>query len=219
MPISRGGRLAIPVATDGTRLRWQVYDLHHPEAAPIVVPDIEQDVEQIQAIPFYRSDMRPSVIWGPDERLAIPWYEGDPRAWKLTFVDGRTGAASTVNVPGDRRLMPAWAADGSGVLLGGGLTSSADPVGILRPDGTVADASGAALELACRTRDAPFQDPSRREATFSCLSPNDAMHVTDGIDGDSSSPASAPTSSLSSEITGDRFSVDGKFAGWMEVVP
>lgn len=68
-------------------------------------------------------------------------------------------AASTVNVPGDRRLMPAWAADGSGVLLGGGLTSSADPVGILRPDGTVSDASGAALELACRTRDAPFQDP------------------------------------------------------------
>ena len=76
--ISRGGRLAIPVATGGTRLRWQVYDLHHPEAAPIVIPDIEQDVEQIQAIPFYRSDMRPSVFWGPDERLAIPWYRRRP---------------------------------------------------------------------------------------------------------------------------------------------
>ena len=139
--VSPRGLLAVPRSADGYFFHWEIIDLLDPQAAPIVVPGIEQDAEQLQPTPFYRFDSRPGVLWGPGDRLAIPWYERCPESsctvdYQLTFVDGDTGASSTVDVPDDVRLMPLWAADGSGVFVdrGAGLATT-----ILRPDGTVTD--------------------------------------------------------------------------------
>lgn len=139
--VSPQGLLAVPRSTDGWFFHWEIVDLLHPEAAPIVVEGIRQDAEQLQPTPFYQLDTRPGVFWGPDERLAIPWYERCPEAscsvdWQLTFVDGRTGSTRSVDVPEGDRIMPLWAADGSGVFVdrGDGLATT-----ILGPDGAISD--------------------------------------------------------------------------------
>ena len=104
--ISPTGLLAIPKGPGG-QMHWEIIDLLRPEAAPIVVPGIEQDVEQLQDMPYFSPDMRPGIFWGPDDLLVIPWYDRVAQVcpscsnldWHVSFTDGRTGVATANRVP------------------------------------------------------------------------------------------------------------------------
>lgn len=139
--VSQSGLLLVP--RDGTGALWhyEVVDLRHSDAAPIVVAGIEQDSEQIPGTPYYDTDRRPATFWGPAERVAIPWYDRTAlgNVWHVAFVDGRTGTSASVGLPDDLVLLPDWTSDGSGILLArrGAITQPASAV--LRQDGTVGD--------------------------------------------------------------------------------
>ncbi len=80
--VSPSGLLAIPVRADDSdaplpKMRWEIFDLHQPEAAPIVVPGIEQGLEELGLGPYLTKDPEPSVHWAAGERLGIPWHSCD----------------------------------------------------------------------------------------------------------------------------------------------
>jgi hypothetical protein len=154
--VSPSGLLAVTVPEpDNWMVHWEVVDLHRLDAPPIVIPEIEQDVEQLQPTPYYRTDRRPAVFWGPDEQLIIPWYDRDPSGvvdYQLAFVDGRSGSATSVDLPDEVKLLPYWAADGSGVVVG---QQDEDPpvhLATLRPDGTVSEGTAALAPSASSRR-------------------------------------------------------------------
>src|SRR5262249_32606610 len=156
---------------------------------------------------------RPGAFWGPGERLAIPWYERDPSTWDVTFVDGQTGATATTYLPSGRRPLPAWASDGTGIAIGRDGSTWRESSGLLFPGGWTGSTTRRTLEPACHDP----ADPTGRDdddATYRCESPNGAMRAMSSrsmlID-----PASTQVTELSSEITGDRFTALGRFAGWM----
>jgi len=151
--VSPSGLLLVPRDGTGALLHYEVVDLSHPDAAPIVVAGIGQDSEQIQDTPYYDTDRRPATFWGPAEQVAIPWYDrtGGGNSWHVAFVDGRTGKSTSVGLPDNMGLLPHWTSDGSGILLArqGAIAEPASAV--LRQDGTVGDlASGIATSVYSR---------------------------------------------------------------------
>jgi hypothetical protein len=239
--VSTGGLLAIP-SGPARSMAWTIHDLRRPGGQPIVVSGTEQDVEQLQLTPYFTDQMRPSVFWGSDERVAISWYErlADSLDWHLTIVAGRTGEAISIDVPDGFLVAPRWAADGSGVLLRRGF--GAPPEAVLHLDGSVTDLeAGEESDPACRTRSASGEAVSVTAAgvvqagpggerrtladaanvTYACLSPDDRSAAFDiGIgDGSGDVTASSPVTGLIAPGTDGWIEIEGSFAGWMEVVP
>ena len=239
--VSPSGLLAMPAGTSGS-MRWQIHDLHDSGAAPVAVPGIEQDIEQLQATPYFAAQMRPSVFWGPGDQVAIPWYERLTASndYHLSFVNAPTGDAMAVDIPDDLWILPRWTADGSGVLLSGSISDST-PRSVVYPDGTIDDAEDVEpAKPACRTRydsggelviseggvdrvsdDGRQQVAAAGNVTFACLAPDEDMVVfTIGIgDGNGAATASTPLAGLIVPGSGDWIEVEGSFAGWIEVVP
>jgi hypothetical protein len=186
-------------------MRWEIFDIHRPQAAPIVIAGMEQDVEQLRATPYWKVDPRGGVFWGPGERLANLWYarEGGPVHLQLGVIDGRTGTVTAVAIPDGLVVLPYWASDGSGVFVGNSSTD-VTPRRLLRSDGTVVDAPGALAESSCRT-------PSG--LGNACLAPDHSM-IAD-ISG--ATNASRPVSRVTVTESGASFQIDGSFAGWLEV--
>jgi hypothetical protein len=205
-------------------MHWEIFDLHRPQAEPIAVPGIRQDVDGVAR----RSD----AIWGPGERLAFSWdndVAGCPDGC-LTFVEGRTGATTTVVLQED--VLPYWAADGSGVFVGD--EAAPDPRRVLRPDGTMVYVPRDDALPSCRTRDASGAELAIEAHDLSDGSRNYSLvrELPDGrrevlSSGDSPSDAClAPDDSaivydreLIDPRSGAKFHLQGRFAGWLEVTP
>lgn len=237
--VSPGGLLAIPSGHGDLQMEWEIFDLHRPGAEPIAIPGIEQFVEHLRFTPYWQIDPRGGAFWGPGERLAILWYDclgSCTPDVQLTFVDGRTGAATPMgSAPA---VLPFWASDGSGVYLGSSM-SDVNRGRVQHQDGTVTDEPEAVAEPSCRTRDRSGAEISviegritrrgpdgRREELpspggvgFACLAPDDSMIVHDVEIGSGLSTASQPISGLIDPGSGARFEVEGSFAGWLEVSP
>ena len=147
--ISPNGLLAIPRGP-GNQMHWEIIDLRRPGMAPLVVRGIEQDVEQLQGMPYFSTDMRPGIFWGPGDRLAIPWYERMSDGgldYHVSFVDGRTRDATAVDVPVDPTsqeelaILPEWARDGSAIIISTGRFGEPGQRSLLRRDGPMSDDS------------------------------------------------------------------------------
>ena len=107
--VSVGGLLAIP-SHRGEQveraMHWEIYDLHLPDAKPIVIPGITQDVELIGLTPYFSEGTHPSVFWGPGERLAIPWNEHipDPADPRASFRTRTSPSSKGALVPSHRSM-------------------------------------------------------------------------------------------------------------------
>jgi hypothetical protein len=234
--VSPGGILAIPrAAADHWTVHWELVDLKRPDAPRITVAGIEQDIEQIQLSPYFHFDMRPSVFWGPDERVAIPWYErlAESSRWHVSLVDGHTGAATEVTIPDEVKVIPQWAEDGSGVFV----MTSGERRRFMGLDGSVAPATDQVTWESCGTRDAsgaltviatggqierlddaggasPLPVPTG--ATYACFAPDSSAMVA-GFEIGSVSTASEPVARMWPSGSESSFEVKGSFAGWIEV--
>jgi hypothetical protein len=134
--VSLSGLLALPKVGSDSLFHWEILDLHRPQAAPIVIAGISEDADMLRVPPYYTPDGRGGVFWGPHDQVAIGWYlRGGDLALHVTVVDGHTGAASSVEVPGGTE--PYWASDGSGILLGKRIEAGSYVFAFLLPDGTV----------------------------------------------------------------------------------
>ena len=169
--VSPGGLIAIPATRDGWLVQWEIFDLHHPETAPIVVPGIEQDTDQIPIV---------AVPSGP-ERARAP--SGDPASasrsrgtsgW--TTAAATTWASTTAAPPRSRtKSFPM----GWGSVLTGRPTDRACSSTMARcsvPGGFV---GGSALDAVpnCRTVDRTGVDISSvgsSDFEFACLAPDDS---------------------------------------------
>jgi hypothetical protein len=198
--VSPSGLLAIPSSRGEPTLttpplpllHWEIFDLHRPGAAPIVIAGIRQDLEQLQGSAYFTHDMRPSVFWGPGERLAIPWYDRCGAqacnvVFHWTFFDGRTGAESPERLPTEPDCRTRTASGAEISISDGGVVRR-------QPDGTrqvLATPGGVG---------------------FACLAPDDSM-IVHGVDivGDFSGliDPEGRTSTL----------IQGNFAGFLEVAP
>lgn len=234
--ISLTGLLAIPNGP-ADRLHWEIINLHDAAAEPVVAAGIEQNWEQLQDIPYFRLDMRPSVFWGPDDLLAIPWYERIAQGgglgdldYHVGFVDGRSGLATTVDVPDELTILPEWTWDGSGVFVTGSLGGPVQERMVLRRDGTLTDEAVASADSTCSTRSTSGIELTLREGrvtqrhpngdtdelpapdnvVFACLAPDDSMVVlgTDGY---------PRLTRLIVPGKDDHYNIEGKFAGWLDV--
>jgi hypothetical protein len=225
--ISPSGLLVMPT-TGGLGhfgVQWKVYDVLSSEAKPIVIPGIaEQDTDQLNYwYPINTTEGDAHVFspdarawWGPGDRLAIHWYERIPlgdnsfgRNYFVTFADGATGEATSVDISDARTLLPYWAPDGSGIFV------DIPPDGrVLRADGTLAPAIDPVEETSCHRlpRAGREVDVNSAEAA-ACLSPDDLLVAR------SAGPVDRPTGSVTVEATGESFDVMGRFAGWLEVHP
>ena len=253
--VSSTGLLAMPSNRGETgqpapQMHWEIFDLHRPGADPIVVPGIRDFVEQLPTIPYFTPGMRPSVFWGPGDRVAIPWYDcipdpNDARSctpdYHLSFVEGRTGTTTPVDVPDPLWVLPQWAPDGSGVVIGDARNGIGDvvPSGVLLPDGTVTEEVPEGAEDSCRTSyrsGAEFTvtanalvrrngDGSRDELLqlddigFACLAPDDSsiVYTIGPGSGRGTVNAAQPKGGLIASGSGASFEVEGNFAGWLEV--
>jgi hypothetical protein len=236
--VSPDGLLAMPSGRPGA-MRWHIYDLRDPDAGPLVVEGVTQDVEQLQASPYFSEDMRPSVFWTSGGDAVIPWYQraGDVH-FDVAFVDGQTGEVRMADVPTDRWVLPRAPTDGSGVLLSRLMHEQAR--WLLARDGSVIELDEPVeAEHACRTGYASGarleagrgsvnrQAPDGRaevlavvsEVTYACLAPDEQSVVFDiGIgDGTGDVTASSRAAGLIVPGNGDWMTVSGSFAGWMEV--
>ncbi len=235
--VSPTGLLAIPSGSF-EEMHWEIFDLHRPQDEPIVIAGIQQDLEQLQITPYFTMNMRPSVFWGPDERLAIPWYErgGEIVDWQLSFIEGRTGDATSVDVPDDLVLDRFWTIDGSGVFLRGRSDVGA-PHLVLAPDGRVTDGTAAVAESGCDGRyqsgaevevsngQVVLRNPDRTQEAlpspsgvgFACLAPDESAIVFNIEIGDGSGSASASSPLAGLVVPGsDAFvEIEGSFAGWL----
>lgn len=249
--VSNSGLLAMPSrrgeGASGLSMHWEIFDLHRPGAEPIVVDGIRQDIEQLESTPYFSLEMlRPSVFWGPGDRVAIPWYNrrpdpDDPNAFgfdrHVSLVEGRTGVATSVDVPDTTAVgvLPYWTADGSGVLFN--TRPDVDSAQVLRGDGTLTDLAGAVADSACSTRYRSGAEISIRSgrvelrnpdgsldelsspgpAQFACIAPDEsAIVVSVDVSGFSTSPASNPMAALI-PASGGSVEVEGSFAGWLDV--
>lgn len=131
------GLLALATSDDGGLFHWEIVDLHRPQAQPIVVAGILEDRDMLRAPPYFTPDGRGGVFWGPGQQVAIAWYErgADGNVAHMTIVDGRTGAASSVDAPA--AVEPYWTSDGSGIFLGRRIEAGSYVFDFLQPDGTV----------------------------------------------------------------------------------
>jgi hypothetical protein len=244
--VSPSGLLAIPSGGDNIWLRWKIFDLRDPQAEPTVVSGIsEQRIDQPSATPSWHFVVfRGGVFWGPGDRLGIVWYDCpvgcDEHDRQFSFVDGRTGAATTVDLPVDLELFPLWTSDGSGVFvetasyghpLGDGVRDSAQA---LHPDGSVIDQpdagaipscitkyrSGAEITLSGGRLARRNADGWVEEGGYSCLAPDESM-VVRSLPAFDENPYTAGWGANTRIVLGDGASVDveGSFAGFMEVGP
>ncbi len=236
--VSRDGLLAMPSGEAGV-MRWHIYDLRDPDSDPLVVEGFTQDVEQLQASPYFSDDMRPSVFWTPGGDAAIPWYQraGDVH-FDVAFVDGQTGEVRMADVPNDRWVLARSPTDGSGVLLSRGMHQPAR--WLLARDGSIIELDEAVeVEHACRTVDGSGAElatdrgsvdrlhPDGRtevlavvsDVTYACLAPDEQSVVFDiGIgDGTGDVTASSRAAGMIVPGSGDWMTISGSFAGWMEV--
>jgi hypothetical protein len=241
--VSSTGLLAMPISEGRRAVPWKIFDVERPQAEPILIDAIPGGLEQVQAAAYYRPDVRPSVFWGPGDRVAIPWYVDIPDTgngpgvdWHLVFAEGRTGAATSVDIPAQLTVLPRWASDGSGVAVSNDATD-VDPRGILRPDGSVAVEVGALAESSCRTRYRSGlviavsdgravrhnADGSGEEVLaasgigFGCLAPDDSTIVLSPALGETEFTRSNPVAKLIALGSGTQFDIEGTFAGWLEV--
>lgn len=203
--VSPSGLLAIPSGGSDLMMHWDIFDVHRSEAEPVAVAGIESFIEQLRDTPYWIVNGRGGVFWGPGERLAILWYPccGGAVDLHLTFVEGRTGAATSVDIPEGRTVLPAWASDGSGVFVGSG-PADVEPRRVLRRDGAVTDAPAALAQGSCRM-------PSG--FALACLAPDDSMIADIG----GGTTASGRGARLITQGNGASFDVNGSFAGWLEV--
>jgi hypothetical protein len=202
-------------------MHWEIFDLHRPQAEPLIIAGIQEHFELLSEPNFNAPEEfwlgGHSVSWGPGERLAIPYKRfsglGNFGDRQVAFVEGRTGAATSVDLPDDLAVLPYWAADGSAVVVESG-NLDVDSRQLLRPDGTLTDATArvAAGEPTCRTPDASGFDVSS-----GCLAPDASSIVEVGVVGDGSSSASAPLARLTVPRSGRSFEISGSFAGWLQV--
>ena len=196
-----------------------------------MIPGITQDVELIGLTPYFSEGTHPSVFWGPGERLAIPWDElipdpADPHAYfpdaHITFVEGRTGAITSINVRDQENgmyVLPYWAVDGSGVIIGDAShgVGDVDPGGVLHPDGRVTEL----LPFANVTCGGGENDelPSIGNTRYACRAPDDSMLVVNMEIGGGGVTAVAPMGRLTAQGSDVGFDIAGSFAGWLEVEP
>jgi hypothetical protein len=158
---------------------------------------------------------------------------------RLDFVEGRTGATTSVDVPADLAVLPYWASDGSGVFVGTDATD--EPRRLLGRSGIVVDETSAVPERSCRTRDESGREIkvgagsierslpdggrdvliSVSGAGFACLAPDDSAIVFNREIGEGRGPASAarPLAGLIVTESDMTFEIEGSFAGWLEVHP
>ena len=193
--VSPTGLVAIPVGDDLRAgplpmVHWAIFDVHHPEAAPIVVPGIEEGLEQLGLGPYLTGEAEPSVTWAAGDRLGIPWHSCDELSCGvLSFFDGRTGAA----IEGRPHAEPnCRTRDRSGSEI------SVFDGGVVRRD----------------------PDGSRKEivppagVAFACLAPDDSMIVhSSGL------PPSDPVAGVIDLANRTKSAVEGSFAGWLAVEP
>ena len=232
--VSVGGLLAIPshrgepVERD---MHWELFDLHLPDAEPMVIPGITENVEHLGLTPYFAEGPSPSVFWGPGELLAIPWNAhipdaADPRASfpdaHITFVEGRTGAMATVDVRDQEDgvyVLPYWAADGSGVVIGDAShgVGDVDPTGVLHADGRVTQIIPFA-NFTCGGIDMD-ELPSLGNTRYACRAPNESMMVVNLEIGAGGVRAYSPMARLTAQGSDVEFDIAGSFAGWLEVEP
>jgi hypothetical protein len=203
--VSPSGLLAIPSGGGDLMMHWEIFDLHRPQAEPIVIAGMEQFVEQLRETPYWKVNGRGGVFWGPGDRLANLWYapgSGEVHL-QLSVIDGRMGSATAVPIPAGLVVLPDWASDGSGVFVG---NSSNDAAlrRVLRVDGSVVDAPAAMAMSSCST-------PSG--FAFACLAPDDSM-IADIAGGTN---ASRRVARVIAQSSGASFEIEGSFAGWLEV--
>lgn len=207
--VSPTGLLAMPSWHPGSEplmMQWEIFDLLRSDEAPVIIDGVREHVDFVENTPYYEPDPRPGAFWGPGERLALAW--GQVQSGLVSFVEGRTGAVTTVRSPVSRVLVPAWASDGSGVFISGGQ--------ILRPDGTRTESATVIREDSCKRQfesGAAISLPSAAGfPPLACLAPDDSMIVFNKADGyfQSSSGVLTPGDETWVEI-------EGSFAGWMDV--
>jgi hypothetical protein len=192
--VSESGLLAIPVRAGDSEaqlptMRWEIFDLRQPEAAPIVVPDIEQRLEELGLGPYLTKDPEPSVHWAAGERLGIPWHSCDSVSCGVwAFFDGRSGEAIPRRPHAEASCRTRDQTGADVTLFDGGVVRR--------------DAQGTSEEVV----------PSSGIA-FACLAPNDSM-----IAYGSGQPPSSPVSGVIGK-SGKTFPTEGNFAGWLGTEP
>jgi hypothetical protein len=197
--------------------RWEIVDLADLEAGPLVIAGIEPDTDQLALVSAaaYGPVRDEGVFWGPGERLALLWVRRLPpidHDRQITVVDGRTGAATTIDIPDQLSVLPYWAADGSGVFVDAPSGSQ-----VLGLDGNVVS-TAESPEVVCVPWDTRNPPPEPRR--YSCLAPDGSAIVDDHIrdtvfvEGE---PFPREWSRFTQSQSGVSFEVEGSFAGWLEV--
>ena len=132
-------------------------------------------------------------------------------------------------VPDNFRILPAWASDGSGVLVGGQLDDTTS--GILHPGGIIAELGDQPLTPACKSayadgaklsvadgaleRRRPSGDVENVRSDsviLACLAPDESA-IAVQLD-----TSAAPEPRSTSAVLGPEgtwFEIDGSFAGWL----
>lgn len=244
--VSPRGLLAITSDRDGDyMMEWEVFDLRRPDPNPVPVDGIPgQFIETIGASPSWHTVAgRGGVFWGPADQAAIAWHKCEPVQDgcgvdpQLAFVDGRTGFATSVEIPTGVDLLPSWASDGSGVVVDSDRTSAGMSGRILRPNGVVADVAVLDAVTNCRTqdetgavitvsedgtvqRDLP-PDPEQFNpfrTAYACLSP-DASMIAHSIAREGFGESVWTHTGLIDAETEGQVAIEGSFAGWLEVLP
>jgi hypothetical protein len=208
--VSTTGLLAMPRGNPGSKslserlmMQWEIFDLLRPAAGPVIIDGVRENVDFVNNIPYYEYDPRPGAFWGPGEQFVIPWGPG--ASGLLSFVEGRTGSVTTVHSPDE--LVPAWAADGSGVFTSDGR--------VLHPDGTRTDGATAIREDSCKRQfesGAAISPPSAVGVSLACLAPDDSMIVFNQED-----EYFQPSSGVTTPGDDTWVEIDGSFAGWLKV--
>lgn len=211
--------------------RWEIVDLTDAEASAIVVDGVAPDYDQLGPVPAILPGMPyGGAFWGPDERLAIGWRDRAADSdTRLTFVNGRNGAATTADVPESLLVLPYWVSDGSGVFvtqvvyLPEAATDLFEEWQILRPDGSV-ELSTVAPASICRTQYQPgtrvsLLDPAGGTG-FECLAPDESALVLNRVRDTGpveTNPFPRQWARLTQTQSDTSFEIEGAFAGWLEV--
>ena len=186
-------------------VQWLLIDLHDQLADPIVVPGWVF-YEQVSTTPYYLASGRGGLAWGPDDRLAVIGYlsGGGAVLTTLSYVDAHTGRSTPVDIPNDMFIEPYWAADGSGMYVSTPRAADGPPAPpldtVLLSDGRLVPMAEDLAVPTCR------RDPSLE---FACIAPDGSM-LFDFDAGE------GPRLVILSSDT--HLQVEGRFAGWLEVI-